>query len=217
MKRLLFLLGSLFLTSCFIGGSDVYYCRAFVMGYRGMDGIYITQGTNKLYYDIVFSWSREEWGVYFEKERDYYEALCQKHGDVSYNRRVRVFHSVDPIPRMCCARDFVELEIWSDTDWDADHPAGTSLNDLLHFWSTTPLPYIRSGYTEKYSEEEDGEYYPISKRVSELTRDDMTLLPHEGFFVHFDRLPQIRGNRKLFVRLTADDGTVFEANKKVEF
>ena len=76
----------------------------------------------------------------------------------------------------------VNLEVWSSADWDAEHPAGTSLNDLARFSSNTPWPYIQSGYTQKYHEQLNGEYYPVDKLISELTPDDMTLLPRGGVF-----------------------------------
>ena len=116
-----------------------------------------------------------------------------------------------------CFRDFVNLEVWSSADWDAEHPAGTSLNDLARFSSNTPWPYIQSGYTQKYHEQLNGEYYPVDKLISELTPDDMTLLPRGGFYFRFVTRPAQPGKHTLFVRLTADDGKVFEASCDVEF
>ena len=82
-------------------------------------------------------------------------AMTEKHNDVSYNRRVRVYFYDEGLnPRSC--RDFVNLEVWSSADWDAEHPAGTSLNDLARFSSNTPWPYIQSGYTQKYHEQLNG-------------------------------------------------------------
>lgn len=94
-----------------------------------------------------------------------------------------IFMIRDSNPR--CFRDFVNLEVWSSADWDAEHPAGTSLNDLARFSSNTPWPYIQSGYTQKYHEQLNGEYYPVDKLISELTPDDMTLLPRGGFYFRF--------------------------------
>ena len=150
------------------------------------------------------------------KKKDFYNQLCEKHNDVSYNRRVRVyFYDQGLNPR--CFRDFVNLEVWSSADWDAEHPAGTSLNDLARFSSNTPWPYIQSGYTQKYHEQLNGEYYPVDKLISELTPDDMTLLPRGGFYFRSVTRPAQPGKHTLFVRLTADDGKVFEASCDVEF
>ena len=83
--------------------------------------------------------------------------------------------------------------------------------------SNTPWPYIQSGYTQKYHEQLNGEYYPVDKLISELTPDDMTLLPRGGFYFRFVTRPAQPGKHTLFVRLTADDGKVFEASCDVEF
>ena len=126
-----------------------------------------------------------------------------------------IFYDQGLNPR--CFRDFVNLEVWSSADWDAEHPAETSLNDLARFYSNTPWPYIQSGYTQKYHEQPNGEYYPVDKLISELTPDDMTLLPRGGFYFWFVTRPAQPGKHTLFVRLTADDGKVFEASCDVEF
>ena len=78
-------------------------------------------------------------------------------------------------------------------------------------------PYIQSGYTQKYHEQLNGEYYPVDKLISELTPDDMTLLPRGGFYFRFVTRPAQPGKHTLFVRLTADDGKVFEASCDVDF
>lgn len=83
---------------------------------------------------------------------------------------------------------FTDLEIWSTADWDAGHPAGTPLDDIVRFESDTPWPYIRSGYTQRYSDKKRGEYYPVHCLVSELTADDMTLLP-DYFLSCLPRVP----------------------------
>lgn len=219
MKRLLFLAGLQFLAGCIKADIRAYDTRAFVMGYRGMSGISVTRIKYAEWaYAVNFHTTKERWGIFFDEGRDYYDELCEKHNDTYYNRRVEINHNVvGPTPLLRCARDFVGLEVWSSEDWDAEHPAGASLNDLALFVSDTPWPYIRSGYTEKYSEEKDGEYYPIDKPVAELTPDDMTLLPEDGFKILFDAPPAESGTHTLFVRLTADDGTVFETSKEIEF
>ena len=74
--------------------------------------------------------------------------------------------------------------IWSvsSADWDAEHPAGdVRLNDLARFQQHA-LAYIQSGYTQKYHEQLNGEYYPVDKLISELTPDDTALCPGEVLF-----------------------------------
>ena len=217
MKKLVLLLCVLSVVGCVKSYED-YYTRAFVLKYESMCTISVgLSQDNPLEYHVIFVGNGTTyWGIDSGKrELDFYNQLCEKHNDVSYNRRVRVyFYDQGLNPR--CFRDFVNLEVWSSADWDAEHPAGTSLNDLARFSSNTPWPYIQSGYTQKYHEQLNGEYYPVDKLISELTPDDMMLLPRGGFYFRFVTRPAQPGKHTLFVRLTADDGKVFEASCDVE-
>ena len=215
MKKLVLLLCVLSAVGCVKSYED-YYTRSFVLSYGNMRGISVAMTDFGLGYSVDFV-GEGEWDIAMSgKKKDFYNQLCEKHNDVSYNRRVRVyFYDQGLNPR--CFRDFVNLEVSSSADWDAEHPAGTSLNDLARFSSNTPWPYIQSGYTQKYHEQLNGEYYPVDKLISELTPDDMTLLPRGGFYFRFVTRPAQPGKHTLFVRLTADDGKVFEASCDVDF
>ncbi len=213
MKKLVLLLCVLSAVGCVKSYED-YYTRSFVLSYGNMRGISVAM-TYSQWYHVDFV-GEGEWDVRMSgKKREFYDALCEKHNDVSYNRQVRL--PLDFSEDSRCFRDFVNLEVWSSADWDAEHPAETSLNDLARFYSNTPWPYIQSGYTQKYHEQPNGEYYPVDKLISELTPDDMTLLPRGGFYFWFVTRPAQPGKHTLFVRLTADDGKVFEASCDVEF
>lgn len=84
-----------------------------------------------------------------------YDALCQKHVDMSFNRTV-IYTSADyPFP-MYGANDWVTVDLVSDADFDAKHPAGTSLGDIVTYHSMSPMRWIRSGYTDTY----DWSQYP---------------------------------------------------------
>lgn len=214
MKRLILLLCVLSIVGC---GKpyDEYYTRSFVLSYGNMRGISLSVGLdNSGYYHVKFI-GEGDWDIAMSgKNKEFYNSLCEKHNDVSYNRTVRIYNN---LVDQRCFRDFVDLEVWSSADWDAEHPAGTLLNDLAHFYSNTPWPYIQSGYTLRYHPHQKGEYYPVSKLISELTPDDMTLLPRYGFVFHFTASPAEPGKHTLFVRLTADDGKVFEGSCDTEF
>lgn len=133
---------------------------------------------------------------------------------MTYNRKVRYSYGEYNRPRCSCF--FTDLEIWSTADWDAGHPAGTPLDDIVRFESDTPWPYIRSGYTQRYSDKKRGEYYPVHCLVSELTADDMTLLP-DYFFILFTSRPALDLQHTIRVRLTDDAGNVYEAGIDVDF
>ena len=78
------------------------------------------------------------------------------------------------------------------------------------------IPPGPSGYTQRYSDKKRGEYYPVHCLVSELTADDMTLLP-DYFFILFTSRPALDLQHTIRVRLTDDAGNVYEAGIDVDF
>lgn len=70
------------------------------------------------------------------EEKQVFDALCEKYNDVTYDRKVRYSYDEYNPPRCSCF--FTDLEIWSTADWDAGHPAGTPLDDIVRFESDTP-------------------------------------------------------------------------------
>ncbi len=44
------------------------------------------------------------------------------------------------------AESVYNIVITSDCDWDAEHPAGESLNDLFKVYYTTYYPFISGGW-----------------------------------------------------------------------
>lgn len=66
------------------------------------------------------------------------------------------------------------IDVFSDTDNNADHPADTPLNDIVNIQFTSAEDYVQSNYTKrKYLHElttpvqeydkECGEYYPLDE------------------------------------------------------
>ena len=231
MKRWIYIIGGVLMTSivggCNVGGNEWsaygpyedFVSPSFVLQYGDLEKISINQDPDDYYgkktktYPVNFT---TKWFLNksIEDPQQFY-TLCKKHNDETYNHKVRLYKASPTKNNPRCSFDFTSLEIRSSADWDEAHPAGTSLGDIVRFYSNTPWLYIQSGYTQKSSD--GSEYYQIDKLVSELTPDDMTLLPADGFQLQFTALPTLSQQHTLFVRLTADDGTVFEAQLDVDF
>lgn len=109
MKKLVLLLCVLSAVGCVKSYED-YYTRSFVLSYGNMRGISVAMTDFGLGYSVDFV-GESEWDVAMSgKKKDFYNQLCEKHNDVSYNRRVRVyFYDQGLNPR--CFRDFVNLEV----------------------------------------------------------------------------------------------------------
>lgn len=144
-----------------------------------------------------------------EHKREF-KALSEKYGDTGFKND---YLMMPPVRREFMAMPFTKVEIVSDSDFDAQHPAGASLSDIARFKTITPYPFIRSGHTETFDWESypgyedfkglfyntitddilhilDAMYvYPVDKLASELTTDDLTLLGRgECGWVHYGKI-----------------------------
>ena len=149
MKKLIILcsavLGSLLFCGCLPSSApyEDFYSRSFVLRYCQVSDISIERryyseddpDYNLGYFirvvsDKLYRANRNG------EEKQVYDALCEKYNDVTYNRKVRYSYDEYYPPRCSCF--FTDMEIWSTADWDAGHPAGTPLDDIVRFKSDTP-------------------------------------------------------------------------------
>ena len=160
-----------------------------------------------------YSW-RDEGG-----EKTTYEALCRKHNDFTYNKK-REYH-LRPEWGVCSAVDFREIDIVSDKDFDAEHPAGTSLKDIVRFVSISPKKFIDSGYKETFNWEknepkifkkdsmiqimfqrETENYFPINMLLKDIGKDEMQMLPvNTHGILFFDKEPNAEKEHTLTVTI----------------
>lgn len=162
------------------------------------------------------------------KKAKYYE-LCAKYGDTSYNRKIEIDNNL--VIRSFFINDFIDVEVTSDKDFDAEHPAGTSLNDVIRFVSVSPWPYIKSRYTDTFDWNNtslqsdyiqtihnmymDETHHPIDVPLSEVTVDDMTLLGFgDGEYIcslFFTTGPTDNKQHTFTVTITEADGNTMSA------
>ncbi len=211
-----FLLTTLLLCACPSSPYTNYYTNSFVLFYSPykLDTIYLRSAHNQmgplpddnLSYGIFIKGTGKMGIESTGAEKEIYDAVCEKHQDLTYNRNVKIYWGYDYDCR--CYWDFTEFDVWSSAEWDSQHPAGSSLGDIARFVSNTPLPYIQSGYKQKHPT--GGAYYPIDCLVSELKPADLTLLPASGFWLRFTHPPTKPGPHTLSIRLTTDEGVKYE-------
>ncbi len=116
-----------------------------------------------------------------EAGRGVYLRLAQRNGDTGYDRR----YYTEFLPlRYCFADEIASVEaVCTNRALDAEHPAGTSLRDVMRIRFLSCAPYVRrSGYA--------GEV--------EWTEYDLLLSgdPHRGFRPHGHRLHTLRFAQK---------------------
>ncbi len=160
-----------------------------------------------------YSW-RDEGG-----EKTTYEALCRKHNDLTYNKKRE--YRLSPEWGVCSAIDFKEIDIVSNKDFDAEHPAGTSLKDIVRFVSVSPKKFIDSGYKETFNwrrnrpeifkkdsmilslfQRETENYFPINRLLKDIGTDDMQMLPvNTHGILFFDKEPNAEKEHTLTVTI----------------
>ena len=160
-----------------------------------------------------YSW-RDEGG-----EKTTYEALCRKHNDLTYNKKRE--YRLSPEWGVCSAVDFREIDIVSDKDFDAEHPAGTSLKDIVRFVSISPKKFIDSGYKETFNWRrnkpqifrkdsiiqimflsETESYFPINGLLKDIGKDEMQMLPvNTHGILSFDKEPTAEKEHLLTVTI----------------
>ena len=153
------------------------------------------------------------------EEKKRYDELCKIHNDLSYNKKRS--YIVVPIWGICSAIDFREIDVISDKDFDSEHPAGTSLKDIVRFVSISPKKFIDSGYKETFNWEknepnffakdsmiptmfqpESWNYFPINGLLKDIGTDEMQMLPEDTHgILFFDKEPTAEKEHTLTVTI----------------
>lgn len=137
-------------------------------------------------------------------------AAAYDHSDLGFNRQTSASMDV--------WRDsFAQIHVYSDADWDREHPAGTPLDDLLQIQYSTVAPFIRGGYVSisarKKNDAIDPGYYrtPICGQLSRMGRMEM-VLADDDIYIVFASAPTKAKKHTLTVELTTDRGEVKKAS-----
>ena len=153
------------------------------------------------------------------EEKKKYDELCKIHNDMSYNQKRS--YIVVPIWGRCSAIDFREIDVVSDKNFDSEHPAGTSLKDIVRFVSVSPKKFIDSGYKETFNwrrnkpkifkkesmissmfHEETENYFPINGLLKDIGSDEMQMLPEDTHgILFFDKEPTAEKEHTLTVTI----------------
>ncbi|MBO5806303.1 MAG: hypothetical protein J6R10_05525 [Tidjanibacter sp.] len=139
---------------------------------------------------------------------DNHKLLSQQFGDTSYNRRTT------PGIDSAIANSFMSIEITSDAAFDENHPAGSSLSDIVCWRWASWLPYIQSGYND------DWFVYgaPTKKPLRELAVADLTLLQDSDFFTFiFPNTPTLATQHNFTITMTTVEGEEYEYIVPVDF
>ncbi|MDO4726910.1 MAG: hypothetical protein Q4A56_06810 [Porphyromonadaceae bacterium] len=164
------------------------------------------------------------------KEKELYDKFCKEHNDMTYNnKRNKKVHG--PGIATVSATDFTSIDIKSNNDFDAEHPAGSSLGDIVRFVSFSPKRFIDSGYKDRsdwvsskpqiFDREPEiknnlnvrgkdlSAFFVINKLLTEIGSDEMQMLPksRHGYLI-FDKSPTAQKEHLLTVTIYIRGGKV---------
>ncbi len=177
----------------------------------------------------------------FPREAAAYEALCERYGDTGYSG-IREFYPLYTGGYDALWYKIVSIDVTSVVDYDAEHPAGTSLNDLCELISWTPRDYLASGYADRFDWNSPPDYiperyrritfydfdqvndglHPFKVSLSDYNADDLFLMGSgqldEGplFLLRFAHGPQTGNKLQRFtIRMTDEKGKVYNVQTDV--
>jgi len=204
MKRLLFLLPALMSVGCNKGGDSgdtsitfgPYKESHFLLSF-------VTPDDNRMYYtpyhdgNTAFYYLSSDSNIgylcYRSDDREQYEYLCAYYGDTTYPKRNRYYYSSGNGIYL-----YQDLQILSVAIGLENDDERLDVTDMCYFCTTTPRPYIDSGYTDEYDWRNRpeifvsydirtynsyyGEYHPVCKPLRECQPSDFELvsLPTNG-------------------------------------
>lgn len=144
------------------------------------------------------------------EDKEYFDMLCKKYGDTSYNREVGLILDMVHLDAWVLIPDICFIELTSDKDFDEDHPAGTLLNDCVEINFVSAYKYVKS----KYSDEES--LCQQKKLLSEIVPDDLKLMTTRTS-LNFIKMPEIADIHILTVTMHDEYGNEYSDTIEFDF
>jgi hypothetical protein len=208
MKKILFLIAMIALTAgCakdgrMVPGPSKYFVQTyFIANEMHLGGL----GQNKLSFALIINGKLVGQADRYDPEK--FQKLSQKYNDQSFNKPIAT-----PYYNNALGNAITTFEITSDADYDATHPAGSSLTDIVWFDGRSFYPFIKSGYNDDVSTF-------LNKPVNQLTTDELALLEvywnrddeAQLNFFYFSTPPTLSLQHNITVTITDADNNVFTA------
>ena len=190
-------------------------------------------GVNYMFQTNVYSDSYEDW-AYKPSEEQYnkYIKLCNKHEDYGYTHEIQILSAKrtedNNAPGYVKGYTYwditpVSIDVTSNADFDENHPAGASLNDIVLFTTFSPYQFIKNGYTGK-------EFVKNKKTIDQYTQDDFKLIFCVGSAPIYNDLdddnygclsfttePTVNKEHTLTITIKDDYGRTFSDTTTVKF
>lgn len=145
------------------------------------------------------------------EDKVWFDRICHENGDFTYSREVRLMYGMPGI--IAYTPDIVSIDVYCEDDFDASHPAGSSLNDYIKIKYRSVWSYIAAGYTgpDPYPE-----LRVKTRQLSEITPEDLKVLLYDPELL-FVTKPEKTGIHSLKVVLKTADGKEYSDTFRYDF
>ena len=145
-----------------------------------------------------------------------YDSLCRANNDIGYSGKAGLLADLIT-DRIAYYPHIVSIDMFSEMDFDAEHPAGSSLGDIVSLSYCTASDYVESRYRTM-----DPVEYPKMRKLSEIAEKDLRLLINgrHGLYIgpaYFEKSPDNPGEYNMTIRLTLENGEVCEDTRLFRF
>ena len=205
-------------TKCF----NIGYCRINEIGgafLDSLDAIVVTRVLN----------NADEY--YYNSESTnygYFSDLCAKYADTTFNKSRT--YTMDQLPPAFIADEFVSVTVTTEKDYDAAHPAGSDLGDIVTINTSSEYPFISSGYktTHDWTTLDEGDIWgrwysksilmdsyqsPVLKLLKDIQPHDLAMIGGKLYYganmpfciLHFTSRPTAGNTQTFDIRFVTDD------------
>ena len=146
-----------------------------------------------------------------------YDSLCKAHKDTEYSRKEK--HYTGQQFGLATYRRMT-LDITSDTQYDAAHPAGTSLADIIEINVYSAKEIIESGYDislcgkmkndKGYEFHVKGMGHELKMPLKQFNEEYRKLI-RDGIYLDFKTAPDVTSTHRFTVTYRDEDGRVLTA------
>lgn len=138
-----------------------------------------------------------------------FDSLCVAHHDTEYSKKEK-HYSGERFVTPAIYRG-MKLDIVSDADYDASHPAGSSLGDLLNIETYSAKEILESGYNMDLCTGPSVNFgVPVNESLAQFSSQYRKLIA--GFFsIGFDKAPAATSVHRFTLTYTDEDGRTLSA------
>ena len=144
-----------------------------------------------------------------------YGELSKVYGDSGFN----TWCAVDEPSLTSWAFPFEVFDVVSNADYDAAHPAGMSLNDIVEITYTTHKYFIENGYKHTDASRATNDYSgdKVTKKLSELQSEDAIFMEADSFSLRFVEQPTAAQSHTFTVTVEFEHGEPYSFSFDMDF